>query len=187
MAHGRPARAQRSRRVRLQPVPLVYGAKGYNFIGYINPEYDKLAEKQRTQTRPRGARKTLVRRGAGDHQPRPALRLPRPPEERRWPSTSRCQEAHRSSDQSGIGIRNIWTFVKAEPLGAQKDMIINTTEALNAINPLYISRRGRQLGHRPGLGPPHAHRAGRPAAALGGRERDLGRRHDRRRRSCAPA
>ena len=26
-----------------------YAEKGYNFIGYLNPEYDKLAEKQRTQ------------------------------------------------------------------------------------------------------------------------------------------
>ena len=40
--------------------------------------------------------------------------------------------------QTGIGIRNIWTFVGAEPLGAQKDLIINSSEALNACNPLYI-------------------------------------------------
>ena len=40
--------------------------------------------------------------------------------------------------QTGIGIRNIWTFVGAEPIGAQKDLIINSSEALNACNPLYI-------------------------------------------------
>ena len=35
-----------------------YAEKGYNFIGYINPEYDKLAEKQRTSSTARsGARR----------------------------------------------------------------------------------------------------------------------------------
>ena len=41
-------------------------------------------------------------------------------------------------NQSGIGIRNIWTFLKIEPLGAQKDLIINSNETINATNPLYI-------------------------------------------------
>ena len=41
-------------------------------------------------------------------------------------------------NQTGIGIRNIWTFVGAEPIGAQKDLIINSSEAMNASNPLYI-------------------------------------------------
>src|SRR5205807_3851829 len=35
-----------------------YAEKGYNFIGYINPEYDKLAEKQRTQLDKEERRKT---------------------------------------------------------------------------------------------------------------------------------
>ena len=35
-----------------------YAEKGYNFIGYLNPEYDKLAEKQRTQLDREERRKT---------------------------------------------------------------------------------------------------------------------------------
>src|SRR5215510_3770626 len=42
-------------------------------------------------------------------------------------------------DQSGIGVRNFWTFVSATPGGNQKDMVLNAAEAMNAINPLYIS------------------------------------------------
>ena len=42
-------------------------------------------------------------------------------------------------DQGGIGVRNFWTFVQAEPAGAVKDIIANSTESLNSINPLYIS------------------------------------------------
>ena len=41
-------------------------------------------------------------------------------------------------NQSGIGIRNIWTFLAIQPLGAQKDLIINSNEVINATNPLYI-------------------------------------------------
>src|SRR5260370_16486520 len=41
-------------------------------------------------------------------------------------------------NQSGLGIRNIWTFLKHEPLGAQKDLIINSNDTINAPNPLYI-------------------------------------------------
>ena len=42
-------------------------------------------------------------------------------------------------DQSGIGVRNFWTFIGATPMGSQKDMVLNAAEALNAVNPLYIS------------------------------------------------
>src|SRR5260370_20367411 len=45
-------------------------------------------------------------------------------------------------NQSGIGIRNIWTFVNIVPLGAQKDLIINNIEPINATNPLYIGGAG---------------------------------------------
>ena len=31
-------------------------------------------------------------------------------------------------NQTGIGIRNIWTFIGIEPIGAQKDLIINSNE-----------------------------------------------------------
>ena len=41
-------------------------------------------------------------------------------------------------DQGGIGIRNFWTFVKAEPASDKKDMIVNSTEALNSIDPLHL-------------------------------------------------
>ena len=41
-------------------------------------------------------------------------------------------------NQTGVGIRNIWSFVSAQPLGAQKDLIINSNEVINATNPLYI-------------------------------------------------
>ena len=87
-------------------------------------------------------------------------------------------------DAGGLGIRNFWTFVGAEPLGDQKDMVLNSSDEMNAINPLYISGatdswvteliwdRLMRIG------------AGRPAAALGRRELQVARPdHDRRSRS----
>ena len=41
-------------------------------------------------------------------------------------------------NQIGVGIRNIWTFTGIEPISAQKDLIINSNETINATNPLYI-------------------------------------------------
>ena len=42
-------------------------------------------------------------------------------------------------EQNGIGIKNFWTFVGAEPVGEQQDMILNSADVLQAVNPLFIS------------------------------------------------
>jgi peptide/nickel transport system substrate-binding protein len=42
-------------------------------------------------------------------------------------------------DQGGIGIRNTWTFLSLEPKGEQKDIILNSADNIQAINPLFIS------------------------------------------------
>ena len=114
-----------------------YADKGYDFIGYINPEYDKLAEKQRTQLDREERRKTRLR-DAGDHQPRPALGLPGPSQVSRWPSTRRCSRRTRSSTRAASASATSGPSSSIEPLGAQKDLIINSNEAINATNPLYI-------------------------------------------------
>jgi peptide/nickel transport system substrate-binding protein len=42
-------------------------------------------------------------------------------------------------NQSGIGIRNTWTFMSLKPLGEKKDIVVNSGDNVIAINPLYIS------------------------------------------------
>ena len=49
---------------------------GYNFVGYQSAEYDEVAEAQRLEA-DQEARLELVTQGAGDHQRRSALCLPR--------------------------------------------------------------------------------------------------------------
>jgi peptide/nickel transport system substrate-binding protein len=133
---GRPERSD--------PDELVYNLfhsstvqKGYNFVGYINPAYDAVAEAQRRETDLK-KRKELVDKSqdmaAADL---PYIFLVHPKN-----TTAFLSDVWKPStmvDQGGIGIRNFWSFIAAEPVGPKKDMVLNATEALNAINPLYIS------------------------------------------------
>lgn len=112
-------------------------AKGYNFVGYVNPAYDKLAEAQQRET-DQAKRKALV----AEAQDMAAADLPyiflvHPKNTVAFLGNVWKPDA--MVDQGGIGIRNFWTFIAATPEGAGKDMVLNSTEALNAINPLYIS------------------------------------------------
>jgi peptide/nickel transport system substrate-binding protein len=129
---------------RLDPDEFVYNlfhsstaADGYNFVGYINPDYDALAEAQRTEM-DREARKELVyqlqQMVANDQ---PFLFSVYPHEafaynKAIWDETTIV-------DAKGIGIKNYWTFVRAAPLTDQRDMVLNTQQVVQAINPLYIS------------------------------------------------
>jgi peptide/nickel transport system substrate-binding protein len=133
---GRPERSD--------PDELIYNLfhstttdKGFNFVGYKNPAYDAVAEAQRREIDP-AKRKALVDQAQDivmrDH---PYLFLVYPKNVAAFLSDIWKKES--VVDQSGIGIRNFWTFVGAEPAGAGKDLICNATEAMNAINPLYIS------------------------------------------------
>lgn len=132
---GRPERAD--------PDEFVYSLfhsssmdKGYDFIGYKNPEYDKLAEKQRGQLDKEERRKTIFEAQKMINRDQPYAFLVHP----KYPMAFNKAIFKQSTvvNQIGVGIRNIWTFTGAEPLGAQKDLIINSSESINATNPLYI-------------------------------------------------
>lgn len=111
--------------------------KGYNFVGWVNPDYDKIAEEQRSETDP-AKRAVLVKKAqsilAADP---PYVWIVHPKvvhafNQKIWdPSTV--------VEAKGIGIKNFWTFVKATPLTDKKDMVLNTEDNVKAINPLYVS------------------------------------------------
>jgi peptide/nickel transport system substrate-binding protein len=111
-------------------------ATGYNFLGYVNPEYDKLAEHQRVAPSQEERRKDVfaMQEMIDRDQPQALLVYPK--------YAAAFNKALFKEDtvvnQSGIGIRNLWTFVGIEPLTQQKDLIINSNETINATNPLYI-------------------------------------------------
>lgn len=133
---GRPERSD--------PDELIYNLfhsstaeKGYNFIGYSNPELDKTVEAQRVETDPE-ARRELVKKAQqiiADDQP--SLMLVHPKSTFAFDKTVWKPES--VVDQGGIGIKNTWTFLSLEPAGDQKDIILNSSDNVQAINPLYIS------------------------------------------------
>jgi peptide/nickel transport system substrate-binding protein len=113
-----------------------YAEKGYNFIGYINPEYDKLAEQQRSQLDREERRKTAFKMQEIIDRDQPQAFLVHPKYLTAFNKAVFKEDT--VVNESGIGIRNIWTFLNITPLGAQKDLIINSNEVINATNPLYI-------------------------------------------------
>src|SRR5690625_6898498 len=42
-------------------------------------------------------------------------------------------------DMAGLGARNFWTYVEAEPAGDVQDIILNSPDTVQSINPFYIS------------------------------------------------
>jgi len=133
---GRPERSD--------PDEIVYNLfhsstaeKGYNFIGYINSDYDATVEAQRGEI-DESKRKDLVYKAqeilAMDQ---PNMMLVHPKSTFAFDKTVWKPES--VINQSGIGIRNTWTFMALEPAGDKRDVILNSGDNVQAINPLYIS------------------------------------------------
>jgi peptide/nickel transport system substrate-binding protein len=129
---------------RLDPDEFVYNLfhsstaeDGYNFVGYINPEYDKLAEAQRAEMDHEKRREILYQAQQVVADDQPYIFFVYPHES--FAYNSAIWDPSSIVDFTGIGIKNFWTFVRAAPLGDQKDMVLNTQAVVQAINPLYIS------------------------------------------------
>jgi peptide/nickel transport system substrate-binding protein len=133
---GRPERSD--------PDELVYNLfhsstapKGFNFVGYNNPEYDRIAEQQR-QTMDQEKRRGFVREAqkifARDQI---SAFLVHPTHVKAF--NKNVWDENSIVTQSGIGLRNFWTFVGATPKGAEKQMVLNAGEPVLAINPLFIA------------------------------------------------
>ncbi|MFY8038666.1 MAG: ABC transporter substrate-binding protein [Bosea sp. (in: a-proteobacteria)] len=111
--------------------------RGFNFVGYNSPEYDKVAEQQRQTVDP-AARQKLIK------QAQEIISRDAPYAFLVHPNTLQAfnQNVFDPASivvQKGVGIRNFWTFIGATPKGTQKAMIINSGTALQAIHPLYIA------------------------------------------------
>ncbi len=129
---------------RLDPDEFIYNLfhsstaeDGYNFVGYINPEYDALAEAQRSEVdlEKRQAIVLETQKVVARDQPYTFFVYPAA----NYAFNKTIFDESTVVDAKGIGIKNYWTFVGATPLGDQKDMILNTLVSIQAINPLYIS------------------------------------------------
>lgn len=110
---------------------------GYNFVGYQNRTYNNIAEAQRIKTDLK-TRQQLIREAQkiiARDVPYVFLVFP----ESSYAFNNAVWDPKTIVEQTGLGIKNFWTFDQARPLGNQKDMILNTNDPLQAINPLFIS------------------------------------------------
>jgi peptide/nickel transport system substrate-binding protein len=113
---------------------------GYNFVGYVNPEYDHLAEAQRAEIDP-DKRAAIVKQAQlmiKRDQPYVYLVYPK----RSMAFNTDVWDPSTVSEEAGIGIRNFWTFLQAKPVGAQKDMILNAPQPTAHINPVRMDPFG---------------------------------------------
>ena len=110
---------------------------GYNFIGYSNPEFDQVAEAQRVETDEEARKELIYQAQAILAEDQPNAMLAHPFNTFAFDKT--VFDPASVVDQSGIGIRNTWTFLSLEPTGDQRDVILNSADNIQAINPLYIS------------------------------------------------
>jgi peptide/nickel transport system substrate-binding protein len=133
---GRPERSD--------PDELVYNLfhsstaeKGYNFVGYSSPDYDRVAEEQR-QAMDQAQRKKLIDQAQEIiNRDQPYAFLVHPASVRAFNKAVWNEKSVVS--ESGVGIRNFWTFIGAVPVGTQRQMVLNASLSVIAINPLYIS------------------------------------------------
>ncbi|MFI5015501.1 MAG: ABC transporter substrate-binding protein [Hyphomicrobiales bacterium] len=112
-------------------------ASGYDFIGYMNPSYMKIAEAQRAELDLEKRKALIYEAQDVISKDQPYIFLVYPKNVLAYDKSVWKKET--MVEQSGIGIRCFWTFLRAEPISAQKDMICNAAEAMLALNPLYIS------------------------------------------------
>lgn len=109
-------------------------ANGYDFVGYVNPEYDRLAQAQR-QELDRAKRQVLVKEAQdliARDQPYTFLVHPR----RSAAFNTTVWDPESIKVEAGIGIRNFWTFLGATPLTDKKDMVLNSNVEIDYINPV---------------------------------------------------
>lgn len=110
---------------------------GYNFMGYESEEYDELATAQRKEI-DQDKRAELVKEAQQMIADDAVYHFTVHP----MINTVYNTEVFKSDsivDMAGLGARNFWTYVEAEPAGDVKDIILNSPDTVQSINPFYIS------------------------------------------------
>ena len=111
-------------------------ANGYDFVGYNNPAYDKLAQAQREEL------DLDKRRGLID-QAQELINHDQPYGFMVHPMNlvainTDVWDEKTVQNQAGIGLRNFWTWLSITPKGSQKDVILNSVAPPTNLNPFNI-------------------------------------------------
>jgi peptide/nickel transport system substrate-binding protein len=111
-------------------------ANGYDFVGYVNPEYDRLAQAQREEL-------DVPKRQALLHQAQELINRDQPYGFMVHPKSllafnRAIFDEKTVVEQAGLGLRNFWTWIALTPKGAQKDIIVNSTTTPTNLSPFNI-------------------------------------------------
>lgn len=112
------------------------GAKGYNYPGYANPDYDKAAAGQQVET-DLAKRQALVHKAQEIQANDPSYIFFVNPIVN-YAIRKDVFDEKTVVEQSGLGILNFWTHTKLTPLGAKKDIVLNTSDNLLNLVPMAI-------------------------------------------------
>jgi peptide/nickel transport system substrate-binding protein len=111
--------------------------KGYNFVGYVNPAYDKVAEEQRI-TIDRNSRQALIKKSQ-EIIAEDVGYLFSVNQTLNYVFNNKVFAVDSIKDMAGLGIKNFWTYVNVQPISDQKDFICNSNDSIQACNPFFIS------------------------------------------------
>ncbi len=129
---------------RLDPDEFIYNLfhsstaeNGYNFIGYKNPEYDKVAERQRVTVDKEARQKLIYKAQEIIAEDSAYIFSVNPMVNIVFNNDVFVEDS--VVEMAGLGIKNFWTYLNINPKGEQKDIILNSNDTVQSINPLYIS------------------------------------------------
>ena len=111
-------------------------ANGYDFVGYINPEYDRLAQAQREELDLTKRKALLLEAQELINRDQPYGFMVHPKNLIAYNSS--VWDDSTMKVQAGIGVRNFWTWIGIKPKGAQKDVILNSTATPTNLSPFNI-------------------------------------------------
>jgi peptide/nickel transport system substrate-binding protein len=109
---------------------------GYDFVGYDNPEYDKLAQAQRSELDLNKRRQLIIQAQELINHDQPYGFLVYPIN--MFAFNKNIWDASSVVDEEGIGIRNFWTWLSITPKGSQRDIILNSVAPSATLNPFFI-------------------------------------------------
>ncbi len=112
-------------------------ATGYDFIGYVNPAYDKLAQDQRSELDQAKRKELIIQSQELINHDQPYGYLVHPIN--LFALNTDVFDYSTTVIQPGIGIRNFWTFLKLTPKGSQKDIIVNSSVPSGNLSPFNIA------------------------------------------------